>query len=62
MSNRRVLLSALLVTVGMSVVAHAADLPLEYRILATSRTSTMETELNAAADSGYRFSKASWVA
>jgi hypothetical protein len=46
----------------MSVVAHAADLPLEYRILATSRTSTMETELNAAADSGYRFSKASWVA
>jgi hypothetical protein len=57
MSIRRVLLSALLVTFGMSVIAYAADLPLDYRILATSRTSTMEAELNDAADSGYRFSK-----
>jgi hypothetical protein len=57
MSNPRVLLSALLVTVGMSLVAYAADLPLDYRILATSRTSTMERELNDAANSGYRFSK-----
>ena len=57
MSNRRTLLPAWIVTVGMSVVAYAADLPLEYRILATSRTSTMEKELNDAADSGYRFSR-----
>jgi hypothetical protein len=57
MSIRRILLSALLVAAGMSVIAYAADLPLDYRILATSRTSTMEAELNDAADSGYRFSK-----
>ena len=37
--------------------ANAADGPLDYRILATSRTSTMEKELNEAALSGYRFSK-----
>jgi len=30
----------------------------EYRILATSKTSTMEKELNAAGATGYRFSKA----
>ena len=29
--------------------------PLQYRVLATSRTSTMERELNAAADLGFRF-------
>jgi len=28
---------------------------IEYRVLATSRTSTMEKELNAAADAGFRF-------
>jgi hypothetical protein len=37
--------------------ANAADGPLNYRVLATSRTSTMEKELNEAALSGYRFSK-----
>ena len=29
--------------------------PTEYRVLATNRTSTMERELNEAADAGYRF-------
>ena len=37
---------------------HAADASLDYRILATSKTSTMERELNDAAADGYRFSKA----
>jgi opacity protein-like surface antigen len=37
--------------------ANAADAQMEYRVLATSRTSTMEKELNNAALSGYRFSK-----
>jgi hypothetical protein len=43
---------------AMSTAANAADRPLEYRVLATSRTSTMEKELNQAAAAGYRFSKA----
>jgi len=43
---------------AMSTAASAADRPLEYRVLATSRTSTMEKELNQAAAAGYRFSKA----
>jgi len=42
----------------MPIQSKAADSPLEYRILATSKTSTMEKELNAAAAAGYRFSKA----
>ena len=37
---------------------HAADASLDYRILATSKTSTMEKELNDAAADGYRFSNA----
>lgn len=49
----------LLVVMFLTVVsAGAADRPLDYRILATSRTSTMEKELNEAAAAGYRFSKA----
>jgi hypothetical protein len=50
--------AALAVSLAMSTAANAADGLLEYRILATSRTSTMEKELNAAAATGYRFSKA----
>ena len=41
-----------------AVNANAADRPLEYRILATSQTSTMEKELNQAGAAGYRFSQA----
>ena len=43
---------------GIASAANAADQPLEYRVLATSRTSTMEKELNESAAAGYRFSKA----
>jgi hypothetical protein len=46
--------------VGVAVVmqpAAAADAPprYDYRILATSRTSTMEKEMNEAAEAGYQF-------
>ena len=41
-----------------AINATAADRPLEYRVLATSQTSTMEKELNEAGAAGYRFSKA----
>ena len=52
--------SVLLVTAAgfASIAAMAADGPLDYRILATSKTSTMEKELNEAAAGGYRFAKA----
>lgn len=46
----------LLVTAAWA--ASAADRPLDYRVLATSRTSTMERELNESAAAGYRFTKA----
>ena len=54
MSKFIVLAAALMATGEM----YAADASLDYRILATSRTSTMEKELNEAAADGYRFSKA----
>jgi hypothetical protein len=44
--------------VAMSIGANAADGSLDYRILATSKTSTMAKELNEAAADGYRFAKA----
>lgn len=43
---------------AMSLAAKGADGPLDYRILATSKTSTMDKELNEAAADGYRFAKA----
>lgn len=46
----------LLVTAAWA--ASAADRPLDYRVLATSKTSTMEKELNESAAAGYRFTKA----
>ncbi len=53
---------ALVAVVGTMLVAsattgHAANGQLGYRILATAKTSTIEQELNNAAQSGYRFSK-----
>lgn len=44
------------VTLGMS--AASAQSPVEYLLLATSKTSTMQKEMNEAADSGYRFAGA----
>src|SRR5947208_3163733 len=43
--------------VASATTVHAANGQLDYRILATTKTSTMEQELNYAAQSGYRFSK-----
>ena len=37
--------------------AFAADNAIDYRVLATNKTSTMEKELNQAADAGYRMEK-----
>ncbi|PYR96611.1 MAG: hypothetical protein DMG16_27370 [Acidobacteria bacterium] len=45
-------LSALLVSSGL---AFSADAPRDYRVLATNKTSTMEKELNEAANAGYHF-------
>src|SRR5262249_24473989 len=39
-------------------LAVAADDSYDYRVLATSRTATMEKELNQGADAGYRMEKA----
>ena len=44
--------------VAMSVAANAADSALDYRILATSKTSTMDKEMNESAADGYRFARA----
>jgi len=50
--------SVLLAAVAMGAAVNGADRPLEYRVLATSKTSTMDKELNEAAGDGYRFAKA----
>ena len=55
--HKVVLAAGLILLVTSIPPAKAADGQLEYRILATSRTSTMEKELNEAALNGYRFSK-----
>ncbi len=44
-----------LVAAESRMVGAQATAPLEYRILATSKTSTMEKELNEAAAAGFRF-------
>jgi hypothetical protein len=54
----RVLMSFGLVASCLGVTARseeAAPSRLEYKLLATSKTSTMEKELNQAADAGFRF-------
>jgi hypothetical protein len=57
-SQRIILAAAGLILLAMSIPpASAGNGPLDYRVLATSRTSTMEKELNDAALSGYRFNK-----
>jgi hypothetical protein len=49
---------AFIAILAMAIRSSAADGALDYRILATSKTSTMERELNDAAAAGYRFGKA----
>jgi hypothetical protein len=46
----------LLLAAASSITALAADSVYEYKVLATSKTSTMERELNDAAEAGYAFS------
>jgi hypothetical protein len=58
MSNFKKAAAELAAALAMSVVTYASDASLDYRILATSKTSTMEKELNDAAAAGYRFGKA----
>ena len=50
--------SVLLAAIAMGSAVNGADGPLAYRVLATSKTSTMDKELNEAAGDGYRFAKA----
>jgi len=50
--------ATLFAILGMPIRSSAADGSVDYRILATSKTSSMEKELNEAAAAGYRFSKA----
>ena len=51
------LVAATGVGIAFSIDASAADRSFDYRMLATSKTSTMEKELNEGAAAGYRFSK-----
>jgi hypothetical protein len=58
MRRRVVAVLCVVVIAGVSVVAQSAARVgdrTEYRVLATSRTSTMEKELNQHADTGFRF-------
>jgi len=56
MSRNRII-AALAAVCAIVLQAPAYADSLEYRVLATSKTSTMEKELNEAAAAGYRFSK-----
>jgi hypothetical protein len=46
---------AITLALGATPDADAPNGSVEYRVLATSKTSTMEKEMNEAADAGYRF-------
>jgi hypothetical protein len=46
----------LALTGALSVVVSVSAEPIEYRVLATNKTSTMQKELQEAADAGFRFS------
>ena len=50
-------ITAVIASLALTIGASAADHSLDYRMLATSRTSTMEKELNDGAAAGYRFRK-----
>jgi hypothetical protein len=59
MTNAKTTVAAVIVGLVMTLSAIAEDRSLDYQVLSTSRTSTMERELNQAAASGYRFLKVS---
>lgn len=48
-------LAVLTLAVHFSGVALAVDVHYQYRVLATSKTSTMQKEMNEAADAGFKF-------
>ena len=47
--------SVLALVLGLTVLPSVAFAQVEYRVLATSKTSTTEKEMNEAADAGFRF-------
>jgi len=49
------MIAGLLMSVSLVM---AAENPIDYRVLATNKTSTMEKELNEASDTGFRMDKA----
>lgn len=51
----RVALASAVLTLVTVIQSHAQT-PYDYRVLATSKTSTLEKEMNEAADAGFRFS------
>jgi hypothetical protein len=53
--SRRNLATLVVLAGSWSTAAFAQGGPVQYRVLATSRTSTMQNELNEAADAGFRF-------
>jgi hypothetical protein len=54
---RRALMCSAAMIFAYSAYAQGVDAVMEYRVLATSKTSTMEKELNDTAGQGYRFSQ-----
>jgi hypothetical protein len=50
-----VIIKALVALLVSSSLTFAAQSPRDYRVLATNKTSTMQKEMNDAADAGYRF-------
>ena len=59
MKNANMTVATVILGLAMTIGAAAQDRKLDYQVLSTSRTSTMEKELNQAAASGYRFLKVS---
>jgi hypothetical protein len=55
--NTTTTLVTLILSLFVTIAAAAAESTLDYQILSTSRTSTMEKELNQKGASGYRFLK-----
>jgi translation elongation factor EF-1beta len=59
MRNAKTTAAALILGLAITMSAAAEGRKLDYQVLSTSRTSTMEKELNQAGASGYRFLKVS---
>ncbi len=54
-SVRVAVFAAIAIAIGTDSVLAQAGGAIEFRVLATNKTSTMEKELNEAADAGFRF-------